>query len=258
MFRGSFTIEDKNGDIARWLDKAENLYIRTSTHAKPYQTAHVDGHLNMPRGYDVPTGAGGLLNGMRTFHYFTIPDEDGLKNGGNGNGPRRRLFLKCETFGIFCSTAHARIYDKPASVAEGMKTRGYRFGDVLESIFHGASLFGSFFRLKEAPGIRKENLTKVQKDAILWAQNKLRTNYPQLAERLTAGNVLDGAGINKMIDNMAWILDHMPEDEEERAWITDVLDYMFASMEGGFGNEKYGDAGNRIGNEIMIGEKDIR
>ena len=89
-------------------------------------------------------------------------------------------------------------------------------------------------------------------------ENKLRTKYPQLAERLTAGDVLDGAGINKMIDNMAWILDHMPEDEEERAWITDVLDYMFASMEGGFGNEKYGDAGNRIGNEIMIGEKDIR
>ena len=257
MYRGSFTIEDKNGDIARWLDKAEGLYIRTSTHAKPYQTAHVDGHLNMPRGYDVPTGAGGLLNGMRTFHYFTIPDEDGLKNGGNGNGPRRRLFLKCETFGIFCSTAHARIYDKPASVAEGMKTRGYRFGDVLESIFHGASLFGSFFRLKEAPGIRKENLTKAQKDAILWAQDKLRSKYPQLAERLTAGDVLDGAGINKMIDNMAWILDHMPEDEDERAWITDVLDYMFAPMEGGFGNEKYGDAANRIGNEIMIDAKDL-
>ena len=257
MYRGSFTIEDKNGDIARWLDKAEGLYIRTSTHAKPYQTAHVDGHLNMPRGYDVPTGAGGLLNGMRTFHYFTIPDEDGLKNGGNGNGPRRRLFLKCETFGIFCSTAHARIYDKPASVAEGMKTRGYRFGDVLESIFHGASLFGSFFRLKEAPGIRKENLTKAQKDAILWAQDKLRSKYPQLAERLTAGDVLDGAGINKMIDNMAWILDHMPEDEDERAWITDVLDYMFAPLEGGFGNEKYGDAANRIGNEIMIDAKDL-
>ncbi len=109
--------------------------------------------------------AGGLLNGMRTFHFFTIPDEDGLKNGGNGNGPRRRLFLKCETFGIFCSTAHLRIFNKPASVAEGMKTRGYRFGDV--------------------------------------------------------------------------------------------LDYMFAPLEAKFGNEKYGDVGNRIGNEIMIGEKDL-
>ena len=258
MYRGSFSIEDKNGEIARWLDKANDLYIRTSTHAKPYQSARVDGHLNMPRGYDVPTGAGGLLNGMRTFHFFTIPDSDGLKNGGNGNGPRRRLFLKCETFGIFCSTAHLRIFSKPASVAEGMKTRGYRFGDVLESIFHGSSLFASLFTPKEAPGIRKENLTKIQKDAILWAQNKLRTKYPQLAERLTAGNVLDGAGLNKMIDNIAWILDHMPEDEDERAWITDVLDYMSAPLEGNFGNEKYGDTGNRIGNEIMIGEKDLR
>ena len=257
MYRGSFSIEDRNGDIARWLDKAENLYIRTSTHAKPYQSARVDGHLNMPRGYDVPTGAGGLLNGMRTFHFFTIPDEDGLKDGGNGNGPRRRLFLKCETFGIFCSTAHMKIFSKPASVAEGMKTRGYRFGDILESICHGSSLFVSLFTPKEAPGIRKENLTTVQKDAILWAQSKLRTKYPQFAERLTAGGVLDGAGINKMIDNMAWILDHMPEDEDERAWITDVLDYMFAPLEKGVGRKEGGDYGSRIGNEIMIDAKDL-
>ena len=257
MYRGSFTIEDKNGDIARWLDKAENLYIRTSTHAKPYQKAHVDGHLNMPRGYDVPTGAGGLLNGMRTFHFFTIPDEDGLKNGGSGNGPRRRLFLKCETFGIFCSTAHVKIFDKPASVAQGMKTRGYRFGDIIESICHGSSLFVSKFTPKEAPGIRKENLTTAQKNAIKWAENKLRTKYPVLADRLVAGKVLDGAGINKMIDNMAWILEHMPEDEDERAWILDVFDTMFTPLEGGFGHERYGDIGNRIGNEIMIDAKDL-
>ena len=257
MYRGSFSIEDKNGEIARWLDKANDLYIRTSTHAKPYQSAHVDGHLNMPRGYDVPTGAGGLLNGMRTFHFFTIPDEDGLKNGGNGNGPRRRLFLKCETFGIFCSTAHLRIFNKPASVAEGMKTRGYRFGDVLESICHGSSLFVSLFTPKEAPGIRKENLTKLQESAIKWAYNKLQTKYPQLAEQLIAGNVLDGSGINKMIDNMAWILEHMPEDEDERAWILDVFDTMFTPLEKDFGNMKGGDLGNRIGNEIMINAKDL-
>lgn len=257
MYRGSFSIEDKNGDIARWLDKAENLYIRTSTHAKPYQSAHVDGHLNMPRGYDVPTGAGGLLNGMRTFHFFTIPDEDGLKNGGSGNGPRRRLFLKCETFGIFCSTAHVKLFDKYDAVSKGMKTRNYRFGDIVESICHGSSLFASFFTPKEAPGIRKENLTKVQKNAIQWAHDKLREKYPEFAERLVSGGVLDGAGINKMIDNISWICDHLPEDEDERAWITDVLDYMFAPLEAKFGNEKYGDVGNRIGNEIMIDAKDL-
>ena len=105
MYRGSFSISDPDGNIARWLDKAENIYIRTSTHARPYQGTTVDGHLNMPRGLDIPTGMGGLFNGMRTFHYFTIPDSNGLKDNG-GSGPRRRLFLKCETFGIFCSTAH--------------------------------------------------------------------------------------------------------------------------------------------------------
>ncbi len=252
MYRGAFSIADKDGAIARWLDRAENLYIRTSTHAKPYQSARVDGHLNMPRGYDVPTGAGGLLNGMRTFHFFTIPDADGLVNGGNGNGPRRRLFLKCETFGIFCSTAHIRIFDKPASIAKGMKTRGYRFGDIIESICHGSSLFASYFTPKEAPGIRKENLTQRQKDAIQWAHDKLATRHPDLAERLIAGNVLDGSGINTMIDNMAWILDHMPEDEEERAWITDVLDFMLMPLEHAPGAKQGGDYGNRIGNEIMI------
>jgi len=257
MYRGSFSIEDKNGSIARWLDKAENLYIRTSTHAKPYQTAMVDGHLNMPRGYDVPAGAGGLLNGMRTFHYFTIPDADGLVDGGNGNGQRRRLFLKCETFGIFCSTAHMKIFSKPASVADGMKTRGYRFGDVLESICHGSSLFVSLFTPKEAPGIRKENLTTLQKDAIQWAHDKLAAKYPEMAERLVAGDVLDGAGINTMIDNMAWILDHMPADEEERAWITDVLDYMFAPLEEVSVSKQSGNYSSRIGNEIMIDAKDL-
>ena len=34
-------------------------------------------------------------------------------------------------------------------------TRWYNFGDVLESIPHGASLIRSFFTPKEAPGSRK-------------------------------------------------------------------------------------------------------
>ena len=28
MYRGSFSIEDRNGEIARWLDKADDLYVR--------------------------------------------------------------------------------------------------------------------------------------------------------------------------------------------------------------------------------------
>jgi hypothetical protein len=60
-----------------------------------------------------------------------------------------------------------------------------------------------------------------------------------------------------MIDNMAWILEHMPEDEDERAWILDVFDTMFTPLGAGFGHERYGDIGNRIGNEIMINAKDL-
>ena len=256
MYRGSFSVSDKNGDIARWLDKASGVYLRSSTHAKPYQTMNVDGHINMPRGYDVPTGAGGLLNGMRTFHYFTIPDMDHLADAG-GSGPNRRLFFKCETFGIFCSTAHFHPLDKSNAKTEGMQTRKYHFGDVIESIKHGASLYASRYTPKEAPGIRKENLTVAQKSAIKWAQDKLRPKYPQFAERLTAGNVMDGSGINMMIENISWILSNMPEDEDERAWITDVLDYMFTPMESANAPLQSGDAANRIGNEIMIDAKDI-
>ena len=60
-----------------------------------------------------------------------------------------------------------------------------------------------------------------------------------------------------MIENISWICDRLPEDEEERAFITNILDDMFAPLEEGFGNEKYGDFANRIGNEIMINAKDL-
>ena len=49
----------------------------------------------------------------------------------------------------------------------------------------------------------------------------------------------------------------MPENEDERAWITDVLDYMFTPMESTYAPLQSGDVGNRIGNEIMIDAKDL-
>ena len=257
MYRGSFSIEDPNGDIARWLDRADDVYLRTSTHAKPYQEMNVDGHVNMPRGYDVPTGAGGLLNGMRTFHYFTIPDTRYLQNAG-GSGPKRRLFLKCETFGIFASTAHFHPFKKADAMSDGMKTRGYRPGDIIESIQHGASLFKSFFTPKEAPGIRKENLTEAQKKAIQGAKDKLEDlGLGSQGEILVAGAVLDGGGIKTLADNVGFILEKMmPEDEEKRAALMSVFDelvYDFADATTAAG----GEITNRIGNEIMIDAKDL-
>ena len=258
MYRGSFSIEDPDGNIARWLDRAEDVYLRTSTHAKPYQAVNVDGHVNMPRGYDVPTGAGGLLNGMRTFHYFTIPDTDHIKDAG-GSGPKRRLFLKCETFGIFASTAHLHPFKKADAMSDGMKTRGYRPGDIIESIQHGASLFKSFFTPKEAPGIRKENLTEAQKTAIRSAKDKLEDlGLGGQGDLLVANAVLSGGGIKILTDNVAFILEKMmPEDEEKRTALMSVLDDLandFAASSSNVG----GEITNRIGNEIMIDEKDLR
>ncbi len=259
MYRGSFSIQDKDGHIARWLDKAQDVYLRTSTHAKPYQTLKVDGHLNMPRGYDVPPGAGGLLNGMRTFHYFTIPDAQNMKAGKGANGPGRRLFLKCETFGIFCSTAHFHPSAKEDAMGKGMQTRSYKAGDVIESIKHGASLFASFFTLKEANGIRKENLTVAQKNIINRAVEKLNNEgLGEQAKALVAEKVLDGAGVNKLFDNLAHILENMmPEDDAKRAAITEIFDDMIV----GFEMASKGIGGNytsRIGNEIMIDAKDLQ
>ena len=257
MYRGSFSIQDKNGDIARWLDRASDVYLRTSTHAKPYQSARVDGHLNMPRGYDVPTGAGGLLNGMRTFHYFTIPDTNHLKDAG-GSGPNRRLFLKCETFGIFASTAHFHPFAKADAKSEGMTSRWYKPGDIIESIQHGASLFASFFTPKEANGIRKENLTVAQKKAITDAQEKLnKLGLDNHSEMLVTNAVLDGGGIKTLVDNIAFILDNMmPEDEEKRAALMSVFDELSDDFAAATVSTD-GELINRIGNEIMIDEKDL-
>lgn len=257
MYRGSFSIEDRDGNVARWLDRASDVYLRTSTHAKPYQAMQVDGHLNMPRGYDVPSGAGGLFNGMRTFHYFSIPDTDHLKDA-QGSGPRRRLFLKCETFGIFASTAHFHPLDKSKAMSDGMTTRNYRPGDIIESIKHGASLFKSFFTPKEAPGIRKENLTAAQKNAINAAVESLRRiNLDAQAEILLSGKVLDGAGIKTLTDNIIYILEKMmPENEDARTELLAVFDTLiddFAAATAATG----GEIANRIGNEIMIDAKDL-
>ena len=139
-----------------------------------------------------------------------------------------------------------------------MKTRGYRPGDVIESIQHGTSLFKSFFTPKEAPGIRKENLTDAQKKAIRGAEQKLNDlNLDKQAIMLTANAVLDGGGIKTLLDNVGYILDNMmPEDDEKRAALSAVFDelvYDFADVT--FNVD--GEITSRIGNEIMIDANDL-
>ena len=67
-----------------------------------------------------------------------------------------------------------------------------------------------------------------------------------------------GAGVNKLMDNVGYILDNaMPEDERQR---TDLLDVLTGLIEDftATTTESADDLVSRIGNEIMIDAKDLR
>ena len=65
--------------------------------------------------------------------YGTIPD----LTTQDGNGPKRRLFLKCESHGCFHNPISKA--DQAAGMAPGMRQRASRDGDWSESILHGLS-----------------------------------------------------------------------------------------------------------------------
>ena len=254
IYRGAFSISDPNGNIARWLDTAPGLYQRTSTHAKPYQSMQVDGHLNMPRGYDVAPGMKGLLNGMRTFHYFSIPDNDHMNDVDKGSGPNRRLYLKCETYGVFVNTIHVKFSKKADSRTEEMKTRGYEFGDICESIAHGASLFGSKFTSKNAPGIRKENLPENVENKINELGSKLRkAGYRDFANAALK-DVFDGGGVRRLIENLNNALVNLQDEEMFKALA--LVNETLREIRDTFENLN-GEIENRMGNEVLVEPNDI-
>ncbi|WP_274967884.1 hypothetical protein [Succinimonas amylolytica] len=194
--RGAFSVEDPDGRIYQWLDKCQEVYLRTSTHARAYHHQQVDGHLNMPRGIDIPRSMGGLMGGMRTFHYFTVPATE--------NEPRR-LYLKCETHGIYNST----ISDKEVedSRVSGMQVRKERSGDKSESFLHCLSLVTSITRHGPGEGNRKEDFPASVKTTMERAQKQLRERgFPDYAARLSANvSGKDNGGIRMLLENLGKI-----------------------------------------------------
>ena len=146
--------------LALWLDTSEDVYLRKSTHLEAYQKMTVDGHRNILRGIDVPAGQNGLLAGMRTVHYGTIPD---LKTP-DGNGPNRRLFLKCESHGCYHNPLSKA--DEAAGLTPNMRPRQARDGDWSETIRHTFSYFETRGADPTAGGARKEHMTAGMKSAI--------------------------------------------------------------------------------------------
>ena len=254
IYRGAFSVSDPNGNIARWLDTAPGIYQRTSTHAKAYQLLQVDGHLNMPRGYDVAPGKMGLFNGMRTFHYFSLPDKDHMNDVDKGSGPNRRLYLKCETYGVFVNTIHVKFSKKADSRTEEMKTRGYEFGDICESIAHGASLFGSKFTSKNAEGIRKENLPGKVEDKIKELGKNLRKAGFRDFANAALKDVFDGGGVRGLIENLNNALVGLQDEAMINALA--LVNETLREIRDEFANLN-GEIENRMGNEVLVEQKDI-
>ena len=240
--RGAFSVVDPDGRLYQWLDTCKELYLRTSTHARAYHHQTVDGHMNMPRGLDIPEGMGGLMGGMRTLHYFSLPET---------GGHPRRLYLKCETYGIFRSTISKE--EEESSRAPGMQTRQMRAGDTSESIKHCMSLATVFTRRGNSAGNRKETTPEVILNAVKDAQLTLRRAGLDEQATMLGQNVKDG-GIRYLVNNLITMLQSVPDNAQAR----EVADRLMAVI-GEYANsgQRSGDAESRMGNEVMLEPEEI-
>ncbi|MBQ9274414.1 MAG: hypothetical protein IJ228_06320 [Succinivibrio sp.] len=240
--RGSFSVEDPQGLLYQWLDGCKEIYLRTSTHARPYHDMQVDGHKNIARGIDIPEGGlGGLLGGMRTLHYFTLPEAPGLP---------RRLFLKCETYGIFHNTISSK--DQEDGRAPGMQTRLSRSGDTAESVKHCLSLLTVITRMGNTEGNRKENIPESVRNSMRRAQNELKyAGFPALADTLVKGMTASSTGgIRMLLLNLVQVFEGAPENETVHnigiALFNDLAEFA----------AQYGDSDlnrmSRMGKEVML------
>ena len=243
---GSFSVSDPDGSLAKWLDTSDELYLRESSHLESYQKMTVDGHRNILRGIDVPEGKNGLLAGMRTVHYGTIPD----LTTQNGNGPNRRLFLKCESHGCFYNPISKE--DQDAGMTPNMRQREARDGDWPESILHGLSFIETRFANAAAGGARKEHMTAGMKTALKRATEKLKAaGRSDLAATLTSRKVEKG-GSMLLFDNLFKAIDAEPKN----AVLQEVVNDLVAAAKADIG-DKHGVAIARLGNEVMIDAADL-
>ena len=244
---GSFSVADPDGALARWLDTSDELYLRDSSHLEAYQKMTVDGHRNILRGIDVPESPNGLLAGMRTVHYGTIPD----LTTADGNGAKRRLFLKCESHGCFYNPVSKA--DQQAGMTPGMRQRASRDGDWPESILHGLSFLETRGADPTAGGARKEHMTAGMKAALQRAVDRFKAaGRADLAEILASRNVLKGGAV-LLSDNIAKALERIPE---ENVRLRGIVDDLAQDLQNDIG-EKHGNADARLGNEVMIDVDDF-
>jgi len=247
MSEGSFSIEDPQGRLAKWLDTSPDVYLRSSSHLEAYQQMDVDNHRNILRGIDVPPGKNGLMAGMRTVHYGTVPDLTDPTT--KGSGPKRRLFLKCESWGAFHNTLGAA--DAAAGLAPGMRPRTERDGDHYQAFRHTLSFIETRFKSAEGGGARKEHLPKNVASLVKAAQEKMRAaGNPADADSLVAQNALSGGGIRMLLDNITSMYRSVSPSSKDA--LSELVNGIYRDM-----NEKHGVQASRLGNEIMIEISDL-
>lgn len=245
--RGAFSVEDPKGRLYGFLDGCKEAYARSSTHLGDLQRMLIDGHANTQRGIDLPAGPDGMPGKIRTILYGGIPEY---------NGQPRRIYIKPETHGCFLN--------KPRNIGRSSRfhgNRGYRFGDIKESICHGASLVRTLLPGKGqrgenplAPPARREKLPEGVKicfrnltDAV--TADGARTGLLKILQK---GSPLGAhAGIRTMLRNLDEARAKCPEDLERFRPLVESLMRQCNAVDSRHSLHA------RIGNEVMLNLDEI-
>ncbi|MBO4318042.1 MAG: hypothetical protein J5855_07195 [Mailhella sp.] len=239
---GAYSIEDPQGNLARFLDSCPGRYQRSSTHIDELQRASVDGHLNTHRGIDFNPGHG-MPHGHETVLFGTIPQF--------GNEPRR-LFLKTETYGARISTLSAgdRARGTPAQM---QADRPIRLRDAGKAISHLGSLISSKFASQS--GTKKERIPDAVKNgyqAIMDGWKSRGKNDPIYGILSQNGPLSHGGGIRVMLANLDQAMQHVRQNPDADGAAADLQRLMQekATLFSLIPDQKH--MSGRIGNEVMF------
>ena len=237
---GSYSIEDPQGHLAAYLNRCPEKYLRSSSHLNAMQNERLpEGHLNMHRGIDLPSGRSGALYGHATVLFGVIPGREGAA---------RRLFLKAESHGCRLNTLSSA---EKAAGQDGVADRPWRASDIGNLFSHGMSYLMTRGK-GSAAGSRKERIPDRVQEAYKGLLKAVQGDAYSTAA-LKRGDPLDkSSGIHVMLDNMRDLLiDPGGRSREE-------LEGLFQPVRDALG--RLTDASHldvRIGNEMVFSQAEL-
>ncbi len=237
---GSYSIEDPAGHLSAYLNRCPEKYLRSSSHLNTMQKASLpEGHQNIHRGIDLPSGRNGALYGHATVLFGVIP--------GNEHSARR-IFIKAESHGCRLNTLSAA--EKRAG-SDAVNERPWHASDIGNFFSHGISYLATRGK-GSAAGSRKERIPDDVKKAYTKLLDAVKDDA-YLSAALTRGNPLDkSSGVNVMLENMkkALLDPGRLSKDEMKALFAPVAEAM----------NKLTDASHldvRIGNEMIFSSAEL-